>query len=245
MFFLKLIKSIWKELKVFVGSNLEMSNLFWEFGDKRDSLELVKSRGSLWGVDTGRLVLMDQTHSAQVKVVEQRDVGCGFSKPALPVVDAVCTDMHDILLVVKGADCVPILFHDPVSGAVAAAHSGRKGTQASIAVQVVKSLQEHYQSKPADLQVWVGPGVSGEHYQVSQSVYDEFVQATGVPQPLGRHLDLRAVIVADLLRAGVSQRRLHCNRECTYASDKYFSYRQDKDCGRQLSAIGVLDGTNI
>ncbi len=222
-----------------------MSKLFWRFGDKGDSLDLVKARGNLWGVEAKRLVLMDQTHSTLVKAVELSDLGCGFTKPALSVVDAVCTDMSDILLVVKGADCVPILFYDPVHNAVAAAHSGRKGTQDSICLRVLERLQALYGSEPRDLQVRIGPGVSGEHYQVSQAIYDEFVAQTGVAQPVSGHLDLRKVIVADLLRAGVSQEHLHCNEECTYSSDKYFSYRRDKSCGRQLSAIGVLDGTDI
>jgi len=222
-----------------------MSEIFWKFGDKSDSLESVRQQGSLWGVDAKKLVLMDQTHSAQVHKVSTEDLGSGFSKPALPVVDAVCTDMKNILLVVKGADCVPILFYDPSKGAIAAAHSGRVGTQNSICTQVLKALQSEFGSKAEDLQVMVGPGVSSAHYQVSAEIYKEFVAKTGVRQPLHNHLDLRAVIVTDLQKAGVRSQNLQCNRECTYSSQRYFSYRQDKDCGRQLSAIGVLDGTNF
>ncbi len=222
-----------------------MSEIFWRFGDKSDSLEAVRRRGELWGVDAARLVLMEQTHSDKVRVVADEDLGCGFTKPALPVVDAICTNRKDILLVVKGADCVPILFYDPAKQVVAAAHSGRKGTQMSICVQVLQRMRLEYGSSVADLQVLIGPGVSAQHYEVSGEVYDDFVAKTKVAQPIARHLDLRRVIVEDLLRSGVRRENLQCNQECTFSSERYFSYREDKNCGRQLSAIGVLDGTSF
>ena len=170
-----------------------MSEIFWRFGDKSDSLEAVRRRGELWGVDAARLVLMEQTHSDKVRVVADEDLGCGFTKPALPVVDAICTNRKDILLVVKGADCVPILFYDPAKQVVAAAHSGRKGTQMSICVQVLQRMRLEYGSSVADLQVLIGPGVSAQHYEVSGEVYDDFVAKTKVAQPIA--LDLRRVIV--------------------------------------------------
>lgn len=222
-----------------------MSKLFLRFGQKVDSLDLTRARGVLWGVEAKRLVLMEQTHSNKVKEVKKEDLGCGFTKPALPVVDAVCSDMPNILLVVKSADCVPILFYDPIHNAVAAAHSGRKGTQNAICVRVLEKMHALYGSMPQEMQVSIGPGVSGEHYQVSQAIYDRFVEQTGLTQPVRGQLDLRKVIVADLLRSGVSAEHLRCSSECTYSNDKYFSYRRDKSCGRQLSAIGVLDGTNF
>ena len=119
------------------------------------------------------------------------------------------------------------------------------GTQNSICTQVINTLQSHYGCKPQDLLVKIGPGVSAACYPVSAQVYEQFVAKTGVRQPLSGCLDLRAVIVADLQKAGVPKTNVECNTECTYSCPKYFSYRQDAECGRQLSAIGVLDGTDF
>ncbi len=222
-----------------------MGQLFWKFGDKEDSLAMMRERGNIWGVPLDRVVVMDQVHSNLVKVVERADLGSGFSKLALPIVDAICTDMEDILLVVKSADCVPILFYDKTNNAVAGAHSGRLGTQRSICTEVCKKMKAEYGTEICDLQVRIGPGIGVQNYEVSSQIYEQFVEETGVEQPMENYLDLKRVIVADLVECGVKRENIECSAVCTYEDERYFSYRRDKDSGRQLSVIGVMNGTNI
>ncbi len=222
-----------------------MGQLFWKFGDRDDSLDIVKERGNIWGVPLANVVMMEQEHSNLVKVVEKSDLGAGFLKEPLPYVDAICTDMEDVLLVVKSADCIPILFYDKRNNAIAGAHSGRLGTQRSICTEVLRKMKSEYGTEICDLQVRIGPGISCGNYQVSQEIYEQFVAETDVEQPTKFYLDLKKVIVADLMKSGVKRENIECSEVCTCEDDRYFSYRQDKDCGRQLSVIGVINGTIV
>ena len=80
------------------------------------------------GVDEHRAMLSKQVHEDNVRHVTAEDCGKGlFRDRDYTSVDAMVTDTPDIPLVVFSADCGIILLHDPVHGAVGAAHAGWRG----------------------------------------------------------------------------------------------------------------------
>ena len=80
------------------------------------------------GVDERRAVLSKQVHEDNVRHVTAEDCGKGlFRDRDYTSVDAMVTDTPGIPLVVFSADCGIILLHDPVHGAVGAAHAGWRG----------------------------------------------------------------------------------------------------------------------
>ncbi|MEJ2288044.1 MAG: polyphenol oxidase family protein, partial [Deinococcales bacterium] len=84
--------------------------------------------------------------------------------------DAATSATPGRLLVVSVADCLPLLFVDPVRGAVGAAHCGWRGTVQGLAGEVVRAMSQRYGSRPADLRVAIGPGIQGPCYQVGPGV---------------------------------------------------------------------------
>ena len=46
--------------------------------------------------------------------------------------DGIVTDQPDVVLLVRAADCVPVLLADPVAGVLGAAHAGRPGVAAGV-----------------------------------------------------------------------------------------------------------------
>ena len=121
------------------------------------------------GVDRGQVCAFNQVHGDRVLVGRPT----WFEEDA----DAAITDRPDLLLVVSAADCFPVLFHDPVSGAVGAAHCGWRGTEARLVARVVEGMRREYGARPADLRVAVGPGIRGACYQVSADVAERFTSA--------------------------------------------------------------------
>ena len=90
------------------------------------------------GVDEHRAVLSKQVHEDNVRHVTAEDCGKGlFRDRDYTSVDAMVTDTPGIPLVVFSADCGIILLHDPVHGAVGAAHAGWRGAAGGIAYKTV------------------------------------------------------------------------------------------------------------
>ncbi|MFA5593649.1 MAG: peptidoglycan editing factor PgeF [Trueperaceae bacterium] len=147
---------------------------------------------------------------------------------------AVSADPNE-LLVVSVADCLPMLFHDPVTGAVGAAHCGWRGTVAGLASTVVQRMAAEFGSEPADLRVVMGPGVAGACYQVGAEVVERFALA-GFPDHVawpdaetGKYrLDIKAANRWSLERAGVTPGNVTDTGLCTHCHpERFYSYRRD------------------
>ncbi len=148
-------------------------NLGLSSGDAPDAVEANRDRLlAVLGYARGDVCAFDQVHGDHVLAGD----ASWFTERA----DAATTDVPGRLLVVSVADCFPLLFHDPVRGAVAAAHCGWRGTVAGLAGTVVRRMTERYDSRPADLRVAIGPGIRGACYQVGPEVVDG-VPARGLP----------------------------------------------------------------
>lgn len=125
--------------------------------------------------EASRLVGGDQTHTNVVRVVDASDAGHNVTKPkSFFDVDALVTSDPSVALFVTTADCVPILFYDPVKRVVGAAHSGWKGTCNGIAAKVIECMRDEFGTNPADVLVSIGPSICQDCYEVSADLYEAF-----------------------------------------------------------------------
>jgi len=216
-----------------------MSKIFYFFGNKKFSLQKIRDMSSFKGIPSKNFVLMDQTHSNLLKEVDQSDLGSGITKPALAKVDALVTNKKGVLLLIKTADCLPILLYDRQKLVIAAIHSGREGTKKGIIKNVIEYMAKKYSSKKLDLKILVGAGISAVNYQVSEKIFDDFVRATSISQKFP-FLDLQKVILQNLLDLGIQKKNIDIDYTCTYTHKKYFSFRENGTKQRQMSAIGIL-----
>ena len=133
-------------------------------------------------------------------------------------------------MAVTVADCVPVFLAHP-SGAVAALHSGWRGTAARITEQALAQFRAHGLA-PSDFRLHCGPAICGKCYEVSAEVYAEL---TGRNPGKPTTIDLRTLIVDHARAAGVTQISVseHCTR-CD--NDRFYSHRAG-DPGRQLGVI--------
>jgi polyphenol oxidase len=118
-----------------------------------------------------RAVLLCQIHSDIVYVVESAGIPQGESAPQG---DALITRDGGILLAVQTADCIPILLADTKQRAVAAIHSGWRGTAQRIVEKTLGRMQMEFGTRPADVIAAIGPGIGGCCYEVGHEVVKEF-----------------------------------------------------------------------
>lgn len=127
------------------------------------------------GVKCENMVLSQQTHTTNVRVVTEKDKGKGVVTPLdYTDVDGMVTNIPGICLVTFYADCVPLYFVDPVQKAIGLSHSGWRGTVGKIGKETIRKMEEQYGSDPKDILAAVGPSICMDCYEVSEDVILEF-----------------------------------------------------------------------
>ena len=130
------------------------------------------------GFEPGNLVPTRQTHSDIVRAVTKGD-HLTFNNHDYPECDALITNDPGTALMVFSADCTPILFHDPVTGAVGAAHAGWRGTAAAIAGKTVKAMTAAFGCKPENIRAAIGPNIAQCCFETDGDVPQAMCDAFG------------------------------------------------------------------
>ena len=186
--------------------------------------------GNALGFGIGDLVLTRQTHSDIVRTVGRADCSGCFHRD-YPECDALITNDPGVALTVFTADCTPLLFHDPVTGAVGAAHAGWRGTAAAIAAKTVRAMCRDFGCKSENIRAAIGPNVGFCHFETDADVPTAMLDAFGEQvRPFIRkvgskyYVNLKEINALILRRAGV--RHIEISGECTMCRpDRFWSHR--------------------
>lgn len=151
-------------------------NLNFKRGDDPDAvLENYRRMAAALNMRVEDMVLSDQTHTTNVRVITEEDRGKGILRPQdYSDVDGMITNVPGIVLVTSYADCVPLYFVDPVRKAIGLSHSGWKGTVGHIGQKTVWKMHEVYGSEPKDIVAAIGPSICQSCYEVSDDVAETF-----------------------------------------------------------------------
>ena len=171
--------------------------------------------------------------------------------------DALLTNVPGLLLVIRTADCLPVLLVDEKNRAVAAVHCGWRGTEKRILEKAVRAMGEAYGSKPGEMMAALGPCIGAACYEVGPEVRDGFLRAgfpesvfairghvPEVPVPLLKLkylLDLRAANAWLLLERGLQKRHIFDpGPACSHCEPRLLSYRRNPhDPRRMYNFVGL------
>lgn len=163
---------------VSTGIYSSMNLTFGKDDDKQKVTENFRRVGEALNIRTDRMVYSKQTHTCNVKCVDDAHCGMGVTRPAdYSDVDALVTASRDVCLVTAYADCIPVIAVDPVTQTIGAAHAGWRGTVGKIAVRMIDVFCAEYGAKPADIYAFVGPGICKDCYEVGKDVATHFLNA--------------------------------------------------------------------
>ncbi|TJY43362.1 peptidoglycan editing factor PgeF [Cohnella pontilimi] len=216
-----------------------------------DLISVIERRRSVadrLGWDFAAWTCAEQVHGTHVYTVRKTDAGRGSldRASAVPDADALITDEPDILLVQYFADCVPLYFLDPVTGAMGLAHAGWKGTVANIAGQTVSKMSEAFGAKPDNLIAAIGPSIGDCCYEVDEAVIRRvrpISEQSDVLMPTAEgkaRLDLKQLNRHLMIKAGILPSRIEMSSWCTGCrTDLFFSHRMENGAtGRMMSWLG-------
>ncbi|MHC4390659.1 MAG: polyphenol oxidase family protein [Planctomycetota bacterium] len=209
-----------------------------------DTLERI---ATLTGFPVSTIARGRQLHKTHVLTIEVGSNGQPTGPHDLGA-DAMITRERGLALLTTAADCLPLALVDPVSRSLGVAHAGWRGAVAGIAATTVGALATRFAAEPAELIAVIGPHIHPCCFEVGPEVVEAARSCPGgsacvVPPPAGsessrNHLDLGALVRADLLDAGVLPGNVHTLPHCTVCDARFFSYRGDRTSSRH----GVLLG---
>ena len=161
---------------------LSSLNLGTSRGDTREHVEEnVRRFRCAIGAEEGVLVKNHQVHGTLVRSVTAED-GRPAGEPPEVDADGLVTDQPGVVLAAFSADCIPILFYDPVRRCIAAVHAGWRGTANGIAARAVEAMVERYGCRAENIRAAIGPGISHCCFETTGDV----------PQALRAHLGAAA-----------------------------------------------------
>lgn len=191
-------------------------------------------------------VWADQVHGTRVATVDEADKGKGAYRydEAIQATDGLVTTATDLPLALVFADCVPLFFCAKDHGIIGMAHAGWKGTVGNIVSSMAEAfarlgVPEH------DIEMYVGPAITAEHYEVDRRVLDAVnavspeAYAASVYNESERHANLSLQRVNETLAV---ERNMDVKQSnLSTASDRdFFSYRNG-DAKRRFAAVLVKE----
>lgn len=206
------------------------------------------------GFDSHGIVSRPQIHSDKIITVTNELRGQGYYIPDCPEgCDGYVTDKKGIVLGIKTADCVPILFEAEKGGeiiAIGAVHAGWRGTVADIAGKCVERLCSEFGAEEDGIRASIGPCIHSCCYEVGEDVFSAVYDGLGedlaerfvVPRP-----DVKTKYTCDLAginreliyRRGVPHHNVEIINECTSCNpQKFFSHRYSS--GRRGTMLNVI-----
>lgn len=122
------------------------------------------------------LVKTNQEHTNRVKVVKQKinRNEPDFNLPQYDKTDGLITNQKKILLATTNADCILLLFFDPIKKVIANTHSGWRGTLQRISVETVKKMKTEWNCNPEDILCCICPSIRKCHFEVEKEVKESF-----------------------------------------------------------------------
>ena len=196
----------------------ESLNVSYSVGDASDKVdENLRRVASAVGAQREDLFAAYQVHGRAVTVVDAQTA-------PRPRCDVLITASPARTLMLRYADCTPVLLVDPVRRCVAAVHAGWRGSAVRAAGAAVEALSNAFGSVPGDLLAGIGPAIGPCCYEVGQDVVEAFADRPELFS--GGKLDLWESNRQALIDAGVVPGQIEVASICTQCeSDRFFSHR--------------------
>jgi len=197
-------------------------------------------RGHAW------LLSVKQVHGTDALIVDQPVTGADRFEGGW---DALITDQPGVTVVVRTADCVPVLVYDRRRKAVAAIHAGWRGALAGIVPNTIDRMAARFSIRPSDLRVSIGPSAGPCCYEVDQAVLEPLKRSRHdwsefLRQEQGgkARLDLKALVRRQAVEAAIPPDQITVVNVCTICHPAlFYSYRREgRVNGTMLNGIALV-----
>jgi hypothetical protein len=188
-----------------------------------------------------------QVHGTNVPTISENDRGRGTLSlsNAFPDTDGFITNIPRLCLMTLAADCVPIIFFDPIKRAIGVAHAGWKGTALKIPAVLIEKMKGEFGTNPSDLVVGIGPSGGPCCYEVGNDVIQEVAKKFEVERVIKNvdgktFFDMWEANRITLIESGVKPDNIEISEICTITQNDTFFSARCGDGGRFAAGIFLL-----
>ncbi len=149
----------------------------------------------------------------------------------IPGVDGFITNQPEAALLLKVADCLPVIIYDPDHHVFGIFHVGWQGAIKNIHLKGLSQMEEEYESNPGKLLVWLGPSACGNCYesiekpeQVGDQNWKPFIKKKSNKWKI----DVEGYVTESLKQAGIKSKSIKSEKRCTIEDEGLFSHTRSK-----------------
>lgn len=163
-----------RRLHTWCGLSLErpsvqgLNNPFWvEDEVMRKYMTAFLKVAGLGQLDVRNVIKPNLCHRDVIVTVDETFMNLDKQQKAakLKDVDGLITHLDSVALVVRGADCPPVMIYDPIEHVVGICHCGWRGTAKKLPNKVLAQLRDRYGTKTENVFVRIGPAVCSYEYR--------------------------------------------------------------------------------
>lgn len=196
-------------------------------GDDNTHIATCRQRlADFLGIATDRLIIPRQRHTINVAIVNNSD------QSQLDNIDALVTNCADLALCINTADCLPIMFYEPVAQVIAIAHAGWRGLYDDIITPTVDAMKS-LGASTQHIKAAIGVHICSDCYEVDHDFAERFISRfpntpsllhTSTSKP---HLNLSEAAIYRLTSTGIPFSNIVCTNVCSKCnSGLYYSARK-------------------
>ncbi len=148
--------------------------------------------------------------------------------------DAHWSDKNNCALIIKTADCIPLLISHPEY--ICAIHAGWRGVLNEITVKSLQVLIEKYGEKDK-IQIALGPHIQRDSFEISKDLFPKFKYSsekynienyfhTNSHHPDKYFIHLSTLVLGQLKFLGIADTQVRVSRIDTMTNPEYNSYRR-------------------
>ena len=128
------------------------------------------------GLDYKNVVKTNQQHTDKVKIVTEKENKdfMDINLEKYSKTDGLITNKSKFVLSTTNADCILLLFFDPITKTIANVHSGWKGTLQRISVKTIEKMKKEFNCMPENIICCICPSIRKCHFEVDKDVKEQF-----------------------------------------------------------------------
>ena len=196
-------------------------------------------------IDPDQVYYGVQTHTDNIKYCDGKNGDDFLCGKIFEETDGLITDKKNLALVIKFADCTPVLLFDPVKKVQACVHSGWRGTAKRISEKAIEKMVNDFSCKKENILAYIGPSIDQDNYEVGQDVYDAFKDFKNrdkffIGYKEKYKLDMVAANLDILLEAGIKKENIEISNISTYNDLKLNSARRQKENYKLNGIISLI-----